>query len=188
MNRKLHKVIEFSTLLLLVVSSTLFSQTEAAYEDGDGDKKFKLFDKERLTVNHSLSFGMSSSSYTNGLMSQSLYATMLKYQFSKPVTVKLNFGLPIHNTYDTQTSLNSDNIKSADYFRNIPFNASITWQPTERLMMHISVMRDPTSGPSMFQENHYRRSVFDNDFMRTEPATRSSSSDSTNGEEKKKKE
>lgn len=165
-------------LLLLTGTYSIMSQTAAAYDDGENDKKLKLFDRERLTVNHSLSFGMSSSSATDGLMSQSLYTTMLKYQFSKPVTVKLNFGLPIHNTYDTQTSFNVDNIESADYFRNIPFDASITWQPSERFQMHISVMRDPTNGPSMFREGYFRRSFFDNDFMYVNPATRSSS-DST---------
>lgn len=176
MSIKLIKMVEISLLLILVTTATVFSQTAAAYDDGDSDKKLKLFDKERLNVNHSLSFGMSSSDATNGLMSQSLYTTMLKYQFSKPVTVKLNFGLPIHNTFDSQTSLNSENIKSADYFRNIPFDASITWQPTERLQMHISVMRDPTYGPSMFRDGYYHRSIFDNDFMRTMPASRSSDS------------
>ncbi len=180
MFRKFIRPIEISLLFIIAASTVIFSQTEAAYEDSESDKKLKLFDKERLSVNHSLSFGMSSSDATNGLMSQSLYTTMLKYQFSKPVTVKLNFGLPIHNTFDSQTSLNSDNIKSADYFRNIPFDASITWQPTERLQMHISVMRDPTYGPSMFRDGYYHRSIFDNDYMRTMPATRSS--DSTNVE------
>lgn len=176
MNRRLPDFISATLFAILLICTTAFSQTEAAYEDGEGEKRLKLFDKERLTVNHSLSFGMSSSPVTDGLMSQSLYTTMLKYQFSKPVTVKLNFGLPIHNTFDTQTSLNSDNIKSADYFRNIPFDASITWKPTERLMMHISVMRDPTTGPSMFRDGYYHRSIFDDNFMRTMPATNSSDS------------
>lgn len=146
------------------------AQTEAAYHETKDEKQSKLFNKDRLTVNHALSFGMSSSSNTSGLMSQSLYATMLKYQFSKPVTVEVSFGLPIHNTYDPLASLNSDNIQSADYFRNIPFDASITWQPTERFMMNFSIIRDASNGPSLFRDGYHNRSIFDNDFMRTQSA------------------
>lgn len=183
MRNKIYMTLANLALIVLISSSVIYSQTEAAYHETDEEKKTKVFDRDRLEVNHSLAFGMSSSSNSDKLMSQSLYTTMLKYQFSRPVTVKLNFGLPIHNTYDPLSSLNSENIKSADYFKNMPFDASITWQPNERMLFHISVMRNTSNGPSLFRDNYYHRSVYDDHFMRTLPALRSSDDSEDNNKE-----
>jgi hypothetical protein len=88
-----------------------------------------------------------SSGSGSGLQSQSLYMTMMQYQFSKPVTLNLNFGLPIHSTYNDANNLSRENIQSADYFKNMPFNASLTWQPSDNFSMRFTVAREsyPTS-------------------------------------------
>ena len=134
------------------------AQTADAYEEQEGESK-GLLDPSRFSVNHAASFGMSSSSNTSGLQSQSLYMTMMQYQFSKPVTLNLNFGLPIHSTYSSAHNLTPDNIKSADYLRSMPFSASLSWQPTDRLHMSLTVARD-SYGPSLFYSDRFYEPSF----------------------------
>jgi hypothetical protein len=141
-------------LLILAGASFSFAQTESAYDNSSDTEKKGFFDPSRFSIHHAATFGMSSSQAVSGLQSQSLYFTMMQYQFSKPVTLNLNFGLPIHSTYNSAMNLNSDNIQSADYFRNMPFNASLTWQPSDNMQMKLTVAREPY-GPGLFYSDPF---------------------------------
>jgi hypothetical protein len=141
----------FVSVLAAVVILALPAQSQdaGAYEEDEGEKK-ALLDPSRLTVNHSLSFGMSKAG-SQSMQSQSLATTMLQYEFSAPLTLNLNFGMPIHSTAFGSHNLNQHNLQSADYFRTMPIDASLTWRPTENTMMRISVIRnasDNTAYPS----------------------------------------
>ncbi len=135
-------ILYLSLLAVLSIVYISFSQTVDAYEDNSKEEKKGLFDPSKFSINHSVSFGMSSSSQTSGLKSQSLYTTMMTYKFSKPVTLNLNFGLPIHSTYNSGNNLNYNNIQSLDYFKNMPLSASVTWQPSEKFTLQVSFMQN----------------------------------------------
>ncbi len=147
----------------LVVAAT--AQTEDAYKESESEKSTKggLLDPSRFSIHQAAAFGMSSSSGTSGLQSQSLYMTMLQYQFAKPVTLNFNFGLPIHSTYNEAQNLTQRNLESADYFRNMPFNASLTWQPSDNFLMRLTVARESYSSSYLSNPSlHFRSpSLFD---------------------------
>ena len=151
-------------IFILIIFSIGFSQTIESFEDTNGQKKTGLFDLSRFSINHSVSFGMSSSSNQSGLQSQSLYSTMMTYKFSNPITLNLNFGLPIHSTYFSKHNLTPDNVESLDYFKSMPIDASLLWQPTEKLTMKISIERNTTI------DNFSRTfsSLYNNPFSNTE--------------------
>jgi hypothetical protein len=94
----------------------------------------------------------------SNVKSQSVYSTMMQYQFNAPVVLSLNFDMPIHSTFNQYSNLTQDNLQSLDYFRNMPIDASISWFPTQNFMMRLSVIKMPESGyyysgfnrPSMF--------------------------------------
>ena len=130
----------WALLLASLVSSSPVAQTEEAYEQTETEKSTSLLDPSRFSVNRSLSFGMSSASGSS-LKSQSLYSTMIQYRFAKPVTLNLNFSLPIHSTYNSSRNLNWDNVESLDYFKNMPFDVSMTWQPRNNMLLRLSVVK-----------------------------------------------
>jgi hypothetical protein len=132
------KFVVISLVFLLV--SSVSSQTKDAYDSGEKAKK-GLFDPTRLTVNHSLSFGAASNSGVSNLKTQSMYSTMLQYSFLAPVTLNLNFGLPIHSTFNSTQNFSMDNLRSADYFNSIPFDFSLTWKPTENTNFTLSISK-----------------------------------------------
>jgi hypothetical protein len=126
----------------LIIPLILSAQTAQSYEpENSAVKTGGVLDATRFSMHQSASFGMSSSQ-SYGVQSQSLYTTMLQYQFAKPVTLNLNFGLPIHNTFNKSQNLTTDNIQSMDYLRNMPINASLTWQPTDRFMMRVCIEKN----------------------------------------------
>jgi hypothetical protein len=132
------------------------AQTEDAYETSGDTPTVDLLDPSRFSINHSMSFGMASGT-SSSLKSQSLYTTMLQYKFSQPVTLNLNFSLPIHSTFNDAQNLTADNLESADYFRNIPFDAHLTWKPADNLMMRISVVKqNEASMLNAYQNTPYR--------------------------------
>lgn len=142
---------------MLLLSGMSYAQTVEAYgeDEKDGKKGFSLLDPSRFSINHSVSFGMASSSQYSGLQSQSLYTTMMSYKFSNPVTLDLNFSLPIHSTLNSEHNINKENIESLDYFKNMPLDATLTWQPSEKFAMQLSVYRN-----TGVYNNHYGRSPF----------------------------
>lgn len=158
-------------VLLLVISLSccmVFAQTKEAYDTdgGSGSSRHGLLDPSHFSMQNSLSFGMASYSGASDLKSQSLYTTMLQYRFHAPVTVNLNFGLPIHSTVSSAKNLNYGNIKSMDYFKSMPISASFTWQPLENMLFHINIERNTYDNyfyndAFPWYSNYYRRSVFD---------------------------
>jgi hypothetical protein len=89
-----------------------------------------------------MSFGMAGGDKTSGVKSQSLYSTMMQYKFQAPVTLNLNFSLPIHSTFSSAQNLTSQNIESTEYFNTIPFDVSLQWKPAENFMMKFSLVRN----------------------------------------------
>jgi hypothetical protein len=134
-------------ITLLYIITIAVGQTVDAYDKDEKSEGKSFFDPSKLTINHAFSFGMSSSSAYSGLKHQSLYTTMMTYQFSNPVTLNLNFSLPIHSTYASEFNLNADNIQSLEYFKNIPFDAHLRWQPNEKFAVQLSVIRNTGAYP-----------------------------------------
>lgn len=135
------KIYLIIVLCILCLVNVAVSQSTDAYTKTEKEEKKGFFDPSKLSVQHSLSFGASSSSQFSGLKSQSLYSTMLTYQFSSPLTLNFNFSLPIHSTYSSAYNLNTDNLQSMEYFKNIPFDATLLWQPSEKFAMQISISK-----------------------------------------------
>lgn len=150
-------------LVALALCTTVIAQTKDAYEtDNSAASKNGLLDPSHFSVHNSIGFGMSSSSGSSNLQSQSLYSTMLQYRFNAPVTVSLNFGLPIHSTISSAQNLNSNNLQSMEYFKNMPLSASFTWQPTDKMIFQLNVERNTYSN-LFFDYYHpfdYSRSFF----------------------------
>jgi hypothetical protein len=132
------KIAGLSLVLSLIFSVT--AQTKDAYDTGE-KQNTGLLDPSRLTVNHSLSFGMGSSSGLSSMKSQSMYSTMLQYSFVAPVTLQLNFGLPIHSTFNASQNMNMQNMRSMDYFNSMPFDFRLTWQPTNNTNFTLSISK-----------------------------------------------
>ncbi|MBN1307067.1 MAG: hypothetical protein JXA18_04060, partial [Chitinispirillaceae bacterium] len=104
-------------MAIIVGASAVFAQNEDAYTTGDEQKSVSLLDPSRFDIRHSVSFGAASGSGVNGLKSQSMYATMMQYRFTAPVTLNLNFALPIHSTFSSGRNLTPNNLQSLDYFK-----------------------------------------------------------------------
>ena len=139
-------------LTLICLAGIGFSQSENAYSTGGDEKKTGgLLDPSRFTIHHSLSFGAMSSGASNGLQSQSLYTTMMRYQFAAPVTLNLNFGLPIHSTLTSAQNLTSGNLQSLDYFKSMPIEMSLSWQPTQNTLLQLNIIKAPAG--SYFYDN-----------------------------------
>jgi hypothetical protein len=136
----------FFILCLALSVSPVFSQTKADYNQvSDSSKKSSgLFDLSRLSVSHSMSMGMMSGGGSSSIQSQSFYSTMLQYRFVAPVTLNLNFSLPIHSTFSPYQNLTGQNMQSLNYFKNIPFDVSFSWKPSERFLLNLSVVNYPS--------------------------------------------
>ena len=137
--------------IAILCAGCAFAQTKDAYNSTDSTgQKGGLIDLSRLSMRHSLNFGMGTS-FGSPLQSQSVYNTMLTYQFSQPVTLNLNFGLPIYSTFSTAQNLTEKNITSLEYFKSMPIDVSLSWKPSNNLFFQINVVRNPQydlfSGP-----------------------------------------
>lgn len=129
-------------LFLALCVGLVSAQTVESYGDDKEESGKSFLDPSKFNINHSVSFGMASSSQYSGLKSQSLYTTMMSYKFSKPVTLDLNFSLPIHSTFSSDFNLNKENVQSLEYFKNMPVDAHLTWRPNEKFAMQLSVIRN----------------------------------------------
>lgn len=157
------------TVLIFAAAVSVFAQSEGAYdiggafspagtEDGyDGTIYSGLLDPARFTINHSVSF-MAGGARAADIRSQSVYSTMMRYKFNAPVTLSLNFDMPIHSTFNQFNNFNQDNLQSMDYFRNMPIDAAVTWMPRDNLMFRVSVIRQPES--AYFYNGFYRSDRF----------------------------
>jgi len=124
-------VIIAAGIILFSLYTMSMSQTKDAYQQTGEEKKTGktgLLDPSRLTINHSISFGASAGGGYSGLKSQSIYTTMLTYKFSQPVTLNLNFGLPIYSSYYSGHNLKPEH--------NLSYNWTIVWP----------LLQNPSSG------------------------------------------
>ena len=151
--------------IILATAMSASAQSESAYgaggsggsASGDTTKYAGLLDPSRVKVNHAMSF-MAGGSQMSNVKSQSLYSTMVQYQFNAPVVLSLNFDMPIHSTFNQYNNLTQDNLQSMDYFRNMPIDASISWFPTQNFMMRLSVIKMPEAG--YYYNSMYRSGGF----------------------------
>jgi hypothetical protein len=138
----MNRLFSFAATIVAAGVFSCFGQTAGAYDDDGKSTKSGLLDPSKLTVHHSLSFGAMSGNGSS-LKSQSMYATMIQYSFAKPLTLNLNFGLPLYSSFSAESNLSPENIKSAEYFMNMPINASLSWAPSRSFTMRFSFIRDP---------------------------------------------
>ena len=124
----------------LACVSGIYAQDAAAF-DQKSTSPAGLLDPSRFSIHNAVSFGMASSSFSSSLKSQGVYSTMLQYKFVPPVTLNLNFALPIYSSFNSAANLNAATMSSAQYFSNMPFEASLSWQPKENLFFRLSVVR-----------------------------------------------
>ncbi|NLW31307.1 MAG: hypothetical protein GXY77_07620 [Fibrobacter sp.] len=148
------------------ISSAIFGQNEKAYES-DQKSNLGIFDPSHFSMQQGLSFGMASHSGFSNVKSQSLYTAMMQYRFNAPVTLNLNFGLPIHSTFSSAHNISANNLHSMDYFKSVPFDVSLTWQPTDRMLFHFGVSKY-TSSPYFFADPYYDpfNSLMRRDYLR----------------------
>jgi ABC-type antimicrobial peptide transport system permease subunit len=140
---------------VLVTVGFALGQNEQSYKSTGDSLKGGLLDPSRFSINHSMSMGMSSASGSS-LQSQGLYSTLLTYKFSQPVTINLNFGFPIFSTFAPGQNLSAQNLRSAEYFNNMPIEASLAWRPTDNMSFQLSFMR----APGNYYSNYYGYSPF----------------------------
>jgi hypothetical protein len=135
------RTVFFAAVALCV--ARCFAQSPADYRSAGSDSsKGGIIDLKKLTVNHSISYGMASFGGGSPLQSQGIYTTMLTYRFSQPVTRNLNFGFPLMSTCSQSQNLNAQNIQSLAYFKSMPLDMSLTWQPKPNLLFNLSIMRN----------------------------------------------
>ncbi len=135
-------------MILIVIASSVsltVAQSVSDYSSKDSSAKSGIFDSKNLSVHHSVSYGMASMS-NSPVQSQGLYSTLLTYKFSQPVTLNLNFGFPLMSTYSPAQNLNAQNIKSMDYFKSMPIDFSLSWQPRDNLFFNLSIMKNSGYG------------------------------------------
>lgn len=148
-------------IITLVCISYIFAQTKDAY-NGNESKSGGFLDPSHFSINHSISFGAASTDLGfSSVKSQSLYTTMLQYKFNAPVTLNLDFGLPIFSTFSSTQNLTTQNIKSLDYFKSMPFDFSLSWQPLQNCYLQFRVCKY-TEDPLTSQ--YYPYSYFHNSF------------------------
>jgi hypothetical protein len=134
---------------LALSSSLLYAQSKDDFNTSTGSDTAThkgIFDKSKLTVSHMMSFGALSGGGYSSLQSQSFYSTMMQYKFTAPVTLNLNFSLPIYSTMSPYQNLTSQNVQSLNYFKSVPFDVSLTWRPTQNMMINFSVVNYPGYG------------------------------------------
>jgi len=133
-------VSKLCSVLLIALVAGLCAQSKDAYDQTDG-KKGGLLDPAKFSIHHSLNFGMGAG-MGSSMQSQGLYATLLTYQFSQPLTLTMNFGFPLYSTFSPYQNLNQQNLTSTQYFKNMPLDVSLAWKPTENLFFQVNVARN----------------------------------------------
>lgn len=135
------KVMRVLTVVCICFAAVA-GQTAGSYSPSKDSAKGGLLDPSKFFINHGVSFGMSSASGSS-MKSLGLYTTMLTYQFSQPVTLHMNFGFPLYSSFSPMANPSAQNIKSAEYFKNMPMDFSLAWQPSSNLLFQMSLIRSP---------------------------------------------
>jgi hypothetical protein len=139
---------------LLCAAAITVGQDAQSYKSTGDSLKGGFLDPSRFSIHHSMSMGMASFSGSS-LQSQGLYSTMLTYKFSQPVTLNFNFGFPLFSTFSPAQNLTASNLASAEYFRNMPLDVSLAWQPTRNMSFLLSVTRMPENYYSGYYSPYY---------------------------------
>ncbi len=136
----------YAYALLFIVANSFISSAQTAddYKSITPSNGSGLLDTSRFSIHHALSFGMVGS---QGIKTQSssMYSTLMSYKFAVPVTLNLNFGMPLYSTFNPAQNLNAQTLNSADYFKSMPFDVSLTWKPRENMLMRFSVIKSDQS-------------------------------------------
>jgi hypothetical protein len=141
-------------IIVLLFACLAGGQDAQSYKSTGDSLKGGFLDASRFSIHNSLSFGMASASGYS-LQSQGLYSTMLSYRVSQPITLNLNFGFPLFSTFSAGQNLTSQNITSAEYFRNMPLAASLSWKATDNMFFLLSVEHVPEGYYSDFNSPLY---------------------------------
>lgn len=148
-------------IIVMLGAFYLLAQTKDAF-NGEDNKSVSFLDPSHFTINHSINFGMASNNLgLSNVKSQSLYSTMMQYKFNAPVTLNLDFGLPIFSTFSSAQNLTTQNIRSFDYFKSMPFDFTLSWQPLQNCFFQFSVSKyTEESSSSQFYPFSYLRNQF----------------------------
>ncbi len=141
-------------LLVLCFAIMAAGQDAQAYKSSGDSLKGGFLDPSRFSVHNAMSFGMASAGGSS-LQSQGLYSTMLTYKFSQPITLNMNFGLPLFSTFAAGQNLTAQNLTSAQYFRNMPIDVSLAWKPTDNMFFLLSLEHAPAGYYSDFASPFY---------------------------------
>jgi hypothetical protein len=142
--------------------AAVWAQTADSYLPAKDSSKAGLLDASKFSINHSVSFGMSSASGSS-MKSLGLYSTMLSYRFSQPVTLHMNFGFPLYSSYSPMANPSANSLRSMEYFKNMPMDFTLSWQPRDNLLLQMSVIRAPQDyfySPYYFPGNRFMGPMF----------------------------
>ncbi len=135
-------MVKYISLIVFLIS---FSAVEAAptmqkkqlgFKDWLGSRPkstFNLLDPSRLTIQHNLSFGISSGS--GGSIMQNLYATKLGYKLSDPVTLTFLLGF--------QNSQFSGNRALPGDFNSFFGGFALDYRPRRDIHLHFEMLQSP---------------------------------------------
>lgn len=129
-------------IIIPVLCTVLSVSAQAGNANQQSDSGCGLQYPPGLFVQHSLSFSASSAS-GSGTQSEGMYSTMLTYQFKKPLTINLDFSLPLYSTFSHEQNLTAGNLFSEEYFNTIPIDISVDWHPSDQLFFQLNVVRNP---------------------------------------------
>lgn len=124
---------------------------------GQGIVSFLGLDPSRVSMQHSYSMGFSSFGGNN--YSQGMYLNTLKYQFSIPLTVSVQWGI----ANQMLPGLNASPMMSDGPFLS---GAQVLYKPTKNTVLRLEYQQIPNSYRyggyrSPFGYNRYRDSLFD---------------------------
>ncbi|MDP8238728.1 MAG: hypothetical protein P9X24_06540 [Candidatus Hatepunaea meridiana] len=135
----------FKRLCLLIVllicittagAAPTFKSDQSGFKDwlgGSGKPSFGLLDPSRLTVQHNLSFGVTSGNGSS--LMQSLYMTKLGYKLSDPLTLTLLLGVQ-NNRYSGNLAIPND-------FSSPVGGFAIDYRPRKNIYFRLEMVQAP---------------------------------------------
>jgi len=100
---------------------------------GRSGSAFNLLDRSRLTVQHNISFGISSGS--GGSIARSLYATTIGYKLSDPVSLTFLLGF--------QNSRYSGNMGIPADYNSFIGGFAFDYRPRKDIYLHFELLQSP---------------------------------------------
>ena len=99
----------------------------------------------------------------SGPLTASFYTGAFLYGLTKSLALKMDVCLPLYSNYLLSSNLNTENLVSRDYLRNIPVEAGIVWKPNDRMQLQVDVARnvspgfDDGDGSDLYHHGAFRR-------------------------------